>query len=84
MASSLQWAASKELSFDGNVNKNFRKFDEHWNLSEKTELKSKLVEEKSSYYLLVIEERGREVYKTFDIPPEQPLTKMAAVFGQER
>ena len=70
MASSLQWAAPKELSFDGNVRENFRKFEEHWNLFEKTELKSKSVEEKCSYFLLVIGERGREIYKTFDLPPE--------------
>ena len=40
MASSLQWEAPKKLSFDGNVSENFRKFEEHWNLFEKTELKS--------------------------------------------
>ena len=70
MASSLQWPAPEELSFDGNVGENFRKFEEHWNLFEKTELKSKSFEEKCSYFLLVIGERGREIYKSFDLPPE--------------
>ena len=70
MASSLQWATPKKPSFDGNVSENFRKFEEHWNLFEMTELKSKSVEEKCSYFLLVIGERGREIYKTFDLPPE--------------
>ena len=41
-----------------------------WNLFEKTELKSKSVEEKCSYFLLVIGEKGREIYTTFDLPPE--------------
>ena len=71
MASSLQWAVPKELSFDGNVSENFRKFEEHRNLFEKTELKSKSVEEKCGYFLLAIGKRGREIYKTFDLAPER-------------
>ena len=54
----------------GNVSENFRKFEEHWNLFEKIELKPKSVEEKCSYFLSVIGERGREIYKSFDLPPE--------------
>ena len=62
--SSIYWAAPKQLSFDGNVSENFRKFEEHWFLFEKTELKERTQEEKCSYFLLVIGEKGREVHKT--------------------
>ena len=33
------WAAPKQLKLDGNVSENYGKFDEHWVLFEKTELK---------------------------------------------
>ena len=61
---SIYWAAPKQLSFDGNVSENFRKFEEHWHLFEKTELKERTQEEKCSYFLLLIGEKGREVHKT--------------------
>ena len=72
MASSLQRAAPEELSFDGNVSENFRKFEEHWNLFEKTELSQSQLKRNAVTFcnLLVIGERGREIYKTFDLPPE--------------
>jgi hypothetical protein len=60
----LQWAAPKPLKLDGNVSENFRKFEEHWTLFEKTELKGRSEEERCSYFLLCIGEKGREVYKT--------------------
>ena len=47
-----------------NVSENFRKFVEHWLLFEKTELKDRTQEEKCSYFLLLIGEKGREVHKT--------------------
>ena len=62
--SSIYWAAPKQLSFDGNVSENFRKFEGHWLLFEKTELKERTQEEKCSYFLLLIGEKDREVHKT--------------------
>ena len=62
--SNIQWAAPKQISFDGNVSENYRKFEEHWNLFEKTELKGKSEEEKCSYFLLCVGEKGREIHKT--------------------
>ena len=59
-----QWAAPKQLSFDSNISENFRKFVEHWLLFEKTELKERTQDEKCSYFLLLIGEKGREVHKT--------------------
>ena len=70
MASNIQWAAPKEISFDGNVSENYRKFEEHWNLFEKTELKGKNEEERCSYLLLCIGEKGREIYRTLNLPDE--------------
>lgn len=70
MASNIPWAAPKELSLDGNVSENYRKFIEHWSLFEKTELKDKSEEDKCSYFLICIGEKAREVYHTFDLPPE--------------
>jgi len=70
MASNLQWAAPKELSLEGNLRENYRQFEEHWTLFEKTELKSRSEEEKCSYFLLCIGKKAREVYRTFDLPPE--------------
>ena len=61
--SNIQWAAPKQISFDGNVSENYRKFEEHWNLFEKTELKGKSEEEKCSYFLLCVGEKGREIHK---------------------
>ncbi|XP_046857694.1 uncharacterized protein K02A2.6-like [Xenia sp. Carnegie-2017] len=63
-SSNLQWAAPKPLKLDGNVSENFRKFEEHWTLFEKTELKGRSEEERCSYFHLCVGERGREVYKT--------------------
>ncbi len=60
----LQWAAPKPLKLDGNVSENFRKFEEHWTLFEKTEQKGRSEEERCSYFLLCIGEKGREVHKT--------------------
>ena len=60
----LQWAAPRPLKLDGNVSENFRKFEEHWTLFEKTELKGRSEEERCSYFLLCIGEKGREVHKT--------------------
>lgn len=37
---------------------------------EKTELREKSMEQKCSYFLLCIGEKGREIYKTLDLPPE--------------
>ena len=62
--SSIYWAAPKQLSFDSNISENFRKSVEHWLLLEKTELKERTQEEKCSYFLLLIGEKGREVHKT--------------------
>ena len=62
--SNMQWAAPKQVSFDGNVSENYRKFEEHWNLFEKTELKGKSEEEKCSYFILCVGEKGREIHKT--------------------
>ncbi|XP_044171849.1 uncharacterized protein LOC122956251 [Acropora millepora] len=73
MASNIPWAAPKELSLDGNVSENYRKFIEHWSLFEKAELKDKSEEDKCSYFLVCIREKAREVYHTFDLPPE-PIT----------
>ena len=70
MASNIPWAAPKELSLDGNVSENYRKFIEHWSLFEKTELKDKSEEDKCSYFLICIGEKARELYHTFDLPPE--------------
>ncbi len=61
---SIRWAAPKPLHLEGNVSKNFRKFEEHWTLFKKTELKGKSEEEKCSYFLLCIGEKARAVYKT--------------------
>ena len=60
-SNNIYWAAPKPLSFDGNVSENFRKFEEHWLLFEKTELKGRTQEERCSYFP---GEKGREVHKT--------------------
>ena len=41
---SIYWAAPKQLSFDGNVSEHFRKFEEHWHLRDKIELKERTQE----------------------------------------
>lgn len=66
----LQLAAPKELSLEGNLRESYRRFEEHWALFEKTELKERSEEDKCSYFLLCIGEKAREVYRTFDLPPE--------------
>jgi hypothetical protein len=60
-------AAPKELSFSGNVSENFRKFEEHWVLFEKTELKERTEEE---YFLLFVGEKAHDIHKTltFETP----------------
>ena len=62
------WAAPNQLKLDGNISENYRKFDEHWLLFEMTELKGKSEEERCSYFLLCIGEKGRAVYKTLTFP----------------
>ena len=57
--SSIYWAAPKQLSFDSNISENFRNFVEAWLLFEKTELKERTQEQKCSYFLLLIGEKGR-------------------------
>ena len=71
MASNILWAAPKELSLDSNVSENYRKFMEHWSLFEKTERKEKYEGDWCSYFLLCVGEKAREVYHTFDLPPEE-------------
>ena len=67
----LHWAAPRPIEFAGNVSDSFRKFEEHWDLFEKTELSNKTQEVKCSYFLLCIGEKGREIYRTLpDLPPE--------------
>ena len=63
-------AAPKELSFSGNVSENFRKFEEHWVLFEKTELKERTEEERCSYFLLFVGEKAHDIHKalTFEKP----------------
>lgn len=79
---SIQWAAPKPLHLEGNVSENFRKFEEHWTLFEKTELKGKSEEEKCSYFLLCIGENAREVHKTlaFSTPETSTNTEGATVW----
>jgi hypothetical protein len=68
-AGTTYWAAlAKQLNLEGNVSENYRKFDEHWALFEKTELKGKSEEERCSYVLLCIGEKGREVHQTLTFP----------------
>ena len=62
------WAAPNQLKLEGNFSENYQKFDEHWALFEKAELKGKLAKERCSYFLLCIGERGREVHKTLTFP----------------
>ena len=70
-SSNLQWAAPKELDFSAeNIRDAYLKFEEHWNLFEKTELRTRSEENKCSYFLLCIGEKGREIYKTLSLPPE--------------
>ena len=63
-SNNIFWAAPKELSFEGNISENYRKLEEHWMLFEKTELKGRTGEERCSYFLLLIGEKGREIHKT--------------------
>jgi hypothetical protein len=68
VAGTTYWAAPKQPNLEGNVSENYRKFDEHWALFEKTELKGKSEEERCSYFLLCIGEKGREVHQTLTFP----------------
>ncbi|CAB4036179.1 Hypothetical predicted protein [Paramuricea clavata] len=79
---SIQWAPPKPLHLEGNVSENFRKFEEHWTLFEKTEPKGKSEEEKCSYFLLCIGEKAREVHKTlaFSTPETSTNTEGATVW----
>ncbi|CAB4019293.1 Hypothetical predicted protein, partial [Paramuricea clavata] len=54
-AGTTYWAAPKQLNREGNVSygENYRKFDEHWALFEKTEMKGKSEEERCSYFSYV-------------------------------
>ena len=54
--SNLQWAAPRELNFESNVSDNYKKFEEHWSLFEKTKLCRKSMGEKCFYFLLCIGE----------------------------
>ena len=74
MASNLQWAAPKPLSFEGNLAENYRRFREHWDLFEKTELVERSQEVKCSYFLLCIGEEGREIYKTLSFTAAETTT----------
>lgn len=74
MASNLQWAAPKAMSFEGNAAENYRRFKEHWELFEKTELAGRSEEVKCSYFLLCIGEDGREIYKTLPFEKEETST----------
>ncbi len=76
---SIQWAAPKPLHLEGNVSENFRKFEEHWTLFEKTELKGKSEEERCSYFLLCIGEKAREVYKTLAFSTPETSTNEEGV-----
>ena len=70
-SSNLQWAAPKELDFSAeNLRDAYLKFEEHWNLFEKMELRTCSEEDKCSYFLLCIGEKGREIYKTLSQLPE--------------
>jgi hypothetical protein len=67
-AGTTYWAAPKQLNLEGYVSENYRKFDEHWALFEKTELKGKSEEERCSYFLLGIGEKRPEVHQTLIFP----------------
>ena len=69
-SSNLQWTAAREIDFDGNISNKYKKFEERWNLFKKTELRGKSMEEKCSYFLLCIGEKGREVFKTLNPRPK--------------
>ena len=70
--------STQTIAFGGQI----RKFEEHWMLFEKTELKGKSEEEKCSYFLLCIGEKAREVHKTlaFSTPETSTNTKGATVW----
>ena len=80
----LQWAAPKPLKLDGNVSENFRKFEEHWTLFEKTELKGRSEGERCSYFLLCIGEKGREVHKTLTFATPETETNQEGVTTWKR
>ena len=80
----LQWAAPKPLKLDGNVSENFCKFEEHWTLFEKTELKGRSEEERCSYFLLCIGEKGREVHKTLTFATPETETDHEGVTTWKR
>ena len=56
----LQWAAPKPLKLDGNVGENFRKFEEHWTLFEKTELKGRSEEEDAHTFFYALERKAEK------------------------
>ena len=82
-SSNLQWAAPKELDFTAeNLRDAYLKFEEHWNLFEKTELRSRNQEVKCAYFLLCTGEKGREIYKTLQIPPETTTNEDGEIVWQ--
>jgi hypothetical protein len=83
-SANLQWAAPKPLKLDGNVSENFRKFEEHWTLFEKTELKGRSEEERCSYFLLCIGEKGRKVHKTLTFATPETETNQEGVATWKR
>ena len=84
-SSNLQWAAPKELDFTAeNLRDAYLKFEEHWNLFEKTELRSRNEEDKCAYFLLCIGEKGREIYKTLQLPPETTTNEDGEIVWQRK